>query len=56
MFKDQVWESAFGHEKSGSLERIGPISRLITNGSGLSTAERLPPNRYPKFIEHLIDL
>lgn len=50
-----MWESAFGHEKSGLLERIGHTGRLITNGSGLLTAERSPPNRYPKFIEHLID-
>jgi len=55
MFKDKMAESAFGLEKSGLREQIGDTGRLITNASGYSTAVRLPSNRYPKFIEHLID-
>jgi hypothetical protein len=52
MFKDEMWESGFGQEKFGLLERIGLDGRLITNRSGLTTEERLPQNA----IQSLLNL
>jgi hypothetical protein len=44
MFKNEMWESGFGQEKFGLLERFGHHGRLITNRSDLTTEERLPRN------------